>query len=126
LKYIDGWNIERVRIAELYRKYLSESINITPNYQDDGSHVFHQYVVRVPNRDKVQSLMDKQGIKTLIHYPVPIFDQKAYEELSYIGNEFELTRKLANEVLSLPIYPGLSERDIMKISEVLLKALKDV
>ena len=79
-------------------------------------HVYHQFVIRTKNRDDLQRYLRQKGISTGIHYPLPLHKQPAY--ISEYGNEkFPVTEILTKEILSLPIYPELSESQIEYISE---------
>lgn len=80
----------------------------TPKVLPYVKHVYHLYVIRVENRDKIQQKLKEQGIATGIHYPIPLHLQPAYKYLGYKENDFPITEKVSKEILSLPIYPELS------------------
>ena len=116
LKYIIKWNEERVNIAGLYNTYLSENKYITKPYNHPKSqHVYHLYVIQTGKRDALQLFLDKKGIATTIHYPIPPHLQKAYSFLGYKKGNFPIAEKLANNSLSLPLYPGLKNNHIIYI-----------
>jgi len=107
LKYID-LNINRKRvIAKIY----NENINLKfVKEKKTNKHTYHLYTVFSDNRDTLQKYLFKKGIQTLIHYPIPVYKQKAlnYKE----DNIFPITDKISSEILSIPIYPGLSDEQI--------------
>ncbi|MBU1061716.1 MAG: DegT/DnrJ/EryC1/StrS family aminotransferase, partial [Candidatus Omnitrophica bacterium] len=114
LKHLDEWNEKRRKNAHLYTKLFKEKgLDLVLPYEADYvKHVYHIYVVRIKNREEVvEQLMDK-GIRTLIHYPIPIHLQAAYKELGYKKGDFPIAEKCCEEVLTLPMYPELGEQEI--------------
>src|SRR6266508_964493 len=110
LKRLDQWNARRRAVARLYNTLLSGSGVITP--EDPGEiHVWHVYAIRVPDgrRDAMKDYLWERGIGTGIHYPVPIHLQDAAQFLGYRAGELPITERLAQEVLSLPMYPELTD-----------------
>ena len=116
LKHIEKWTIERQRIAQLYNQRLSEIIE-TPFRNQKCSHVYHLYVIKTCRRNELQEFLLKRNIGTAIHYPIPPHLQKAYKHLNYKKGDFPIAEKLANQSLSLPIYPGLKEDEINYICD---------
>lgn len=114
LKYLDKWNEERRKVAYLYRELLNDSC-ISPVEKESCYHVFHLFVIRIEGREGLQAYLKKEGIDTLIHYPVPVHLQEAYEDLEYKIGDFSVTERFAQEILSLPIHPNLSEDDIRRV-----------
>lgn len=114
LKYLDEWNDRRRANAELYTKLFkgAKLKVILPFEADYARHIFHLYVIRVKNRDKIMQRLSERGVRTLIHYPIPIHLQKAFKELGYRKGDFPITEKVCKEVLSLPMYPELTEKQI--------------
>jgi dTDP-4-amino-4,6-dideoxygalactose transaminase len=114
LKYLDHYNELRRRNAciytELFHKANSEVI--TPVQKDYAYHVYHLYCVRVKNRNRIIKKLADKGIRTLIHYPFPIHLQKACKELGYKKGDFPIAEKVSGEILSLPMYPELKEKQI--------------
>jgi dTDP-4-amino-4,6-dideoxygalactose transaminase len=118
LRRIISWNASRVAIAKLYSDLLLRTPSLTlPCIARGATSVFHQYVVRHPNRAELQQHLKNCGIETLIHYPVPPHLQQAYLELGYTRGSFPIAEHIANTCLSLPIYPGLKAEEINFISE---------
>ena len=118
LKKLDGFNQKRIENAEYLSAHL-ESINgIEPPYvSPEVQHVFHQYTVSVKDgkRNDLMEYLNQEGIGTGIHYPIPIYKQKLYQEMGYNDNCPE-TEKAASEVLSLPVHPGLTIEELEKIA----------
>jgi dTDP-4-amino-4,6-dideoxygalactose transaminase len=118
LRYLAGDNQRRQQIAAKYNSELADGI-LKPVIRDDRSSVFHQYVVRVSQRGYVQQSLSENGVGTAIHYPVPIHLQPAYRgHLGDVGS-FPRAEAAAHEVLSLPVYPELSDLQVERIVSVL-------
>jgi dTDP-4-amino-4,6-dideoxygalactose transaminase len=123
LPYLHEWNSDRNRIAQQYGRLL-EAIapyGIIPlENQVGGGHVYHLYIVRVTadcalERDVLQSGLNDLGIQTGIHYPIPCHLQPAFQHLGYGAGCFPHAEALSQEILSLPMYPGLSDEDIQRV-----------
>lgn len=120
LKQLDRWNSERIELAALYSDLLKDISGIqTPITSADCTHVFHQYVIQTVNRNALQEHLLKAGIQTAIHYPVPPHLQKAYDFLNLKKGSLPITEKLAETVLSLPIYTGMKKEDVEYVSEAI-------
>ena len=125
LKHLHRWNTERQIAAELYTKILEGTPNIQlPKSNPGNSHVWHLYVVRVPQRDKVISLLNQMGIGAGIHYPKPFPELSAYSQNAGKYSECITASKLSHEILSLPIYPGITELQINQVCQALQQSLK--
>jgi dTDP-4-amino-4,6-dideoxygalactose transaminase len=125
LKHLHRWNTERQKAAELYTKILEGTPNIQlPKSNPGNSHVWHLYVVRVPQRDKVISLLNQMGIGAGIHYPKPFPELSAYSQNAGKYSECITASKLSREILSLPIYPGITELQINQVCQALQQSLK--
>ncbi len=115
LRYLDKDNEKRRDIAEYYLKHITNPAILLPTIEngDPFSHVWHLFVVRTINRGKFQAHLQQNGVETLIHYPVPPHKQEAYDEWS----EFNLnvTENLHNEVISLPLNPIMTQREIEQV-----------
>lgn len=115
LKYLDQWNDRRSKIANCYLKYLNPSKNnnfILPEVLPGNKHVWHVYAVRTKKRDQLIAYLNKKGVGTLIHYPLPYYQQPAYKELNKFKNQFPLSNQIAKEIVSLPIGPHLQEKEM--------------
>lgn len=117
LKRLKEWNERRVKNAGLYNRLLKD-LHITLPYKADyGTHVYHLYVIRVSKRDELQKYLSSKGISTGIHYPVPIHLQKAFSDLEYKKGDFPITEMYASEILSLPMYPEMTESQVNEVAE---------
>src|SRR4030043_1886705 len=105
LKYLDQWNEERRRKAKIYTEGLSSSGVVCPLERKGAKHVFHLYAIQTSQRDSLQAFLKEKGIETLIHYPIPIPLQKAYQEMGYRRSNFPLTDQWSRKILSLPFFP---------------------
>ena len=114
LRKLPEWNARRLAIARLYNDRLAGSGVIVPEIAEGGRHVFHCYVVRVPGgkRDALRQHLSERGIGTGVHYPVPIHLQDAAGFLGYRHGDLPVTERLAGEVVSLPMYPELSDAQV--------------
>ena len=125
LKHLHRWNTERQKAAELYTNILEGAPNIQlPKSNPGNSHVWHLYVVRVPQRDKVISLLNQMGIGAGIHYPKPFPELPAYSQNASKYSECTTASKLSREILSLPIYPGITELQINQVCQALQQSLE--
>lgn len=121
LQYLNGWNKERNMIAQRYNSQLAGNGLILPEVPEWALPVWHQYIIRVSNREKVQVDLKNRGVQTLVHYPIPIHLQEAYKEYSYLKGELKLTETLSNEVLSLPMWPGMAEEQVDTVCQALIE-----
>jgi dTDP-4-amino-4,6-dideoxygalactose transaminase len=108
LRSLDEWNLRRTVLASEMKSYLSEIPGITLPVERPGfQSCWHLYVIRLAARDRVQEALKRQGIGTMIHYPLPPYRQKAYAELGLANGSFPIADQLAEEVLSLPMGPHI-------------------
>jgi len=121
LKYLDNWLDLRIQHAKLYDKLLKNSEVIIPYKLEGTKHVYHLYVIRTKERDKLQNLLHLNGVATGIHYPIPIHLQKAYKHLNYKLGDFPITKKVSKEILSLPMYPELTDKQIEYVCSIINK-----
>ncbi|MBK5719505.1 DegT/DnrJ/EryC1/StrS family aminotransferase [Dysgonomonas sp. Marseille-P4677] len=113
LKYLDADNRNRRQIVDRYSVEIDNKDILLPTKGSDGEHVFHLYVIRSTQRDRLQSYLIENEIQTQIHYPLPIHKQQAYAEFE--KQNLRMTELLNNEILSLPLYSSLSTKEIDKI-----------
>jgi dTDP-4-amino-4,6-dideoxygalactose transaminase len=86
-----------------------------PLETDDANHVYHLYVIRTQRRDELQEWLKSKGIGTGLHYAIPLHLQKAYEYLGYKEGDFPVAEKCAKQILSLPMFPELTQEEIEKV-----------
>ena len=116
LPHLDRWNEYRREVASRYLTELTAIPDmVLPSVPQWAIPVWHVFVVRHPHRDKLQQALHRAGVGTLIHYPVPPHLSKAYEQDGWKLGDFPLTEQLADTVLSLPMYVGLSERQVQNV-----------
>jgi dTDP-4-amino-4,6-dideoxygalactose transaminase len=118
LRHLDDWNAARRAHAAVYSDSLADAF-IVPALDPRSEHIFHLYVLRTRNRDELQKHLNSLGIQTGIHYPIPIHLQEAYRDLGLGKGCFPVTEKLADEILSLPMFPELSQHQIEFVLEAL-------
>jgi dTDP-4-amino-4,6-dideoxygalactose transaminase len=122
LKHLAAWNENRHRLALRYNELLSGIDGlVTPFEPKWAKSVFHLYVIRVPNRDEAQKHLAEHNIATGLHYPQPLHLQRAYADLGYKSGDFPVTERVAREILSLPMFPGLTESQQTRVAECLRK-----
>ena len=121
LKTLDEDNGCRAKIAKVYDLALSEMGLIIPAKRKDATHVYHLYVVRSKHRDELKKYLQKKEIATGIHYPVPVHLQKAYFGRLKGSDALPVTERFAVEILSLPMYPELSESEV----EITIQAIRE-
>ncbi|MBN2546608.1 MAG: DegT/DnrJ/EryC1/StrS family aminotransferase [Spirochaetes bacterium] len=120
LKHLKEWTQMRIKNAETYNKYLKDNPKIIIPCTEPGFiHVYHLYVVRLPSRDKVMNKLKENGIECSIHYPVPLHLQPALRFLKYKQNDFPICEKISAEIISLPMYPELTEDEIKFVCDII-------
>ena len=119
LKHIDEITYEHVRIAEKYDCMISNEKIIKPVVHSDATSVWHQYVVRCEEREKLIKFLESKEISTIVHYPIPPYLSEAYEYLKITSNDFPITQKYADTVLSLPMYFGMNEEQQKYVVDVI-------
>jgi len=116
LKHLAKWTSQRREIARRYDEHFRESGSVVTPFEPDWSRsVYHLYVVRVEDRQKFQADLTSQNIGTGIHYPVPLHQQKAYAHLGYRTGDFPVTERLAAQIVSLPMFPQLTEQQVERV-----------
>jgi dTDP-4-amino-4,6-dideoxygalactose transaminase len=127
LKYLSRWNQSRQERARKYNELLSAaSADIKAPFEPSWSKaIYHLYVVQVENREAVQAALAKENIGTGIHYPIPLHLQKAYANQGYRAGDFPVTESAAERILSLPMFPTLSEADQVRVVETLIRIVRE-
>jgi len=113
-KYLEKWTLERQKKAERYQLLFQDALSSVnglrlPTIQYQNRHIFHQYVIRAPERDRLKKYLAEEGIGTDIYYPLPLHLQECFSFLKYKRGDFPNSERAAEEVLALPIYPELPE-----------------
>ncbi|MBW2419508.1 MAG: DegT/DnrJ/EryC1/StrS family aminotransferase [Deltaproteobacteria bacterium] len=125
LRRLARWNEERRRAAALYDALLGDLADVKrPAVLPGNEHVWHLYVVGVPERDRVLSMLQESGIGAGVHYPLPCHLQGAYADLGYREGSFPVAEAAAREILSLPLFPGISAEQQERVVGVLKEALR--
>lgn len=113
LLHLDELNEERVRIAKCYNTGINNFLLDLPRLRCQATnHVYHQYVIRTKHRDDFQRYLMAHGVKTVIHYPIPPHLADCYRYLGYGAGDFPITEQYADEVLSLPMFNGMTDEEI--------------
>jgi dTDP-4-amino-4,6-dideoxygalactose transaminase len=126
LRYLDNWGTRRRERATYYEHLLHHQVPsaITPITASSREHVFHQYTVRVQRRDAVSKALAELGIASTVYYPVPIHIQPIYASLGYKHGDLPESERAASEVLSLPIYPELTNTQIESVVSSLAEVVR--
>lgn len=124
LKHLADWNEQRQEAAARYHELLADAgVVKLPEVKEGNESVWHLYVIRVPERDRVVAELNAAGIGAGIHYPTPCHLQGAYSSLGYRAGSFPVAEKAASEILSLPIYPGITAQQQEQVAETLLRSV---
>ena len=118
LKYLEAWTEARRSHAAEYTRRLTGTAASAPMERPASRHVYHQYVVRVPERDAWRAALTEAGVQTGVHYPIPVHLQPAYADLGYSSGDFPIAEQAAAEVLSLPMFPEMTDQQIESIATV--------
>ncbi|MGM0440913.1 MAG: DegT/DnrJ/EryC1/StrS family aminotransferase [Elusimicrobiota bacterium] len=117
LKHLKKWNESRRKIAELYTRALEDTPLKLPQTDKDSIHVFHQYSILTEKREELSEKLEKDGIATAMHYPIPLHLQPSFEFMELGRGTFPVAEKVASRCLSLPMYPELSEEKVNYITD---------
>ena len=129
LRHLDDWNSRRRGNAARYRRFfedlgLTEKVSV-PLEPAHMTHVYNQFTIRVPHRDEVRERLRDEGIPNEIYYPIPLHLQKAFNYLSYKPGDFPESERASQEVLSLPIYPELTEEQLHRVVSAIADSMDD-
>lgn len=118
LRYLDDWNEKRRANAKYYSSLLSDVPQVVaPSEAAHNKHVYHVYVIRAKDRNRLREFLASKGVATGIHYPVPVHKSEAYTSLGYKEKSLKFSEMCADEVLSLPMFPELSKDEIDYVCE---------
>lgn len=119
LRHLAEWTSARQRVAAQYDQLLADLPVTTPYRSPEATHVYHQYTIRAPRRDELQAFLQERGIGTMVYYPVPLHLQPMYAHLGVPEGSLPEAERAAKEVLSLPIYPELTEEQVQTVAEAI-------
>ncbi len=120
LQHLPNWTLQRQQIANWYNEALKDvSEIILPKIHQNATHVYHLYIIRTTKRDELQQYLTQQGIGTMIHYPMPPHLQEAYNFLEHKKGDFPIAEELANTMLSIPLYPGMTQEQTQQVSNAI-------
>ena len=123
LRYLEGWHEARRRNAATYDKLLGGSPAVTPHVEGGNWSVYNQYVVRVPDRDRVKQRLADRGITTGVYYPIPLHLQECFAYLGGKEGDLPETEEACREVLAIPVYPELKAEQVKYVAKELLEAV---
>ena len=117
LGQLPAWTAQRQEVAKLYNQHLAGIDDLQlPVVAAGATHVYHLYVVRSARRDALQQHLTQEGIGTLIHYPVPPYQQQAYAHMAIPADAYPIAEELAATSLSLPMWPGMTEEHVVAVT----------
>lgn len=122
LPHLSSWNEKRRRNAAVYSSILDGTAIKIPKVDDGNYHIYHQYTLRSPDRDRLKEILAAEGVSSAVYYPEPLHIQKAYDFLGYKIGDFPKSEQAAREVLSVPVYPELTEEQVSIVASALRKA----
>jgi dTDP-4-amino-4,6-dideoxygalactose transaminase len=125
LKYLEEWNQQRRERAAIYESLLAPLADtlVLPYEPSWSRAVYHLYVVRAPDREKLRHHLGGRNIGTAIHYPIPLHQQKAYQALEYREGDFPVSEKTAREIVSLPMYPQLQPEQQRRVAAAISESV---
>jgi dTDP-4-amino-4,6-dideoxygalactose transaminase len=122
LKHIDAMNANRRANAALYCQHINSKAVILPAEAPRCKHVYHQFTLRSTRRDAIMAWLREHGIASALFYPIPLHRQELFKKTPIAELHLPVSEKLAGEVLSLPMFPELTEAEIIKISQIVTQA----
>jgi len=125
MKHIEAWTEARRSRAALYARHLRDLPMRLPQERPGCRHVYHVYAVRTRERQRLQAALLERGVHTGIHYPIPVHLQPAHHDLGYRRGDFPVSEQLADEVLSLPLYPELTDTQVAEVAAALRGVLQE-
>jgi len=123
LRHLEQWTETRRQLAASYGRLLGGTVARTPTERPGVRHVYHLYVVRLGQRDAWRAHLLQRGIQSGLHYPIPLHLQPAYRDLGYSAGDFPVAETVAGEVLSLPLFPEMTDAQQEEVSGVLRAGL---
>ncbi len=123
LPHLDAWNRRRQEHAATLRRLLAKAAVRLPAVAEEGSHVYHLFVVRTDRRDEVREGLGARGIASQIHYPLPVHRQEAYRYLGYPEGSWPEAEAWCRETLSLPFSPAMEENDLSRVASAIAEVI---
>jgi dTDP-4-amino-4,6-dideoxygalactose transaminase len=125
LRHLDAWNTRRAEIAALYNTHFKGHARITtPVVSTGNSHIYHQYTIRIANRDRVQSALNAQGIGCGVYYPVPLHLQECFKAQGGEPGDLPISEQLCRESLSLPVFDQMTDAQVAEVAQAVIRALE--
>jgi dTDP-4-amino-4,6-dideoxygalactose transaminase len=124
LGHLEAWNERRRALAELYLRELAESGLVLPREMPYARAVYHLFVVRHPRRDALMAALQERGVGTLVHYPIPLHLQPVFASLGGRQGDHPVAERAANEILSLPLYPELTDEQASYVATTVREVVK--
>ncbi|GCE25390.1 glutamine--scyllo-inositol aminotransferase [Dictyobacter alpinus] len=121
MPHLERWNAARQAHAQTYTEQLRDVVDAVPVVRDWGSHVYCYYVIQIPQRDQFRAALQEEGIGTNIHYPTPLHLQPACAQYGYKAGMLPVTEALASQIVSLPMYPELTEKQLQHVINTVKK-----
>jgi dTDP-4-amino-4,6-dideoxygalactose transaminase len=125
LRHLRAWNERRRALAAIYEAELADTAVRLPREQPWARSVWHLYVVRHPRRDALRSALERRGVGTLVHYPVPLHLMKAFPGTGRAG-DFPVAERACGEILSLPLYPEMSDQAARQVASAVREAVAEI
>ena len=123
LRHLDAWTEARRSRAARYQQLLDGTAVRAPRERPGSRHVYHVFAVRIPHRDAQRAALTEAGVQTGVHYPIPLHLQPAYRNLGYARGDFPVAEAASEDVLSLPLYPELTDAQIETVVSVIRAGL---
>ena len=117
LRHLNEWTEARRAAADAYRAALRGTPVTAPEEPAGARHTYHQFTIRAPERDRLQAFLRERGIASRVYYPIPLPAQPCFASWGHLPGEFPVSEKLAGEVLSLPVFPGITPDQIERVAE---------
>jgi dTDP-4-amino-4,6-dideoxygalactose transaminase len=119
LKYLESWSAKRRANAAIYDRLFAGSVVKTPKIEANNQSIYNQYTVCIPDRDQLLAYLGQKQIGAAVYYPVPLHLQQCFQDLGYKAGDFPVTEKLCSSVLSLPVFPELSNEQIHEVADAI-------
>ena len=126
LRHIERWTLARIALAEKYLELMADLPIELPAHRPDRRHVWHLFVARHPQRDRVRAELEKRGVQTGLHYPIPLHLQKAYKHLGYCEGDFPVAERIGRECITLPLFPEMTAQQQVAVIDGLTDVLAEL